>query len=279
MFFKKKLTCILFSLATGVAYANLNSPFMQCSVFNDHCNNPFNVEYLYYSIPALSSLSPHPTANPDIPILLRANTTPFTNAISKVTLLNSGLYVGTEANYSMHLNAADYLFMQNPKLYAMGDRFQVMGMGVNFADNNDPGGKLYAGYRLNDHFAFEERYTRFTLGDIHQMTDVQYNNYSHAPKSNAYEAIARQSFSLTPHLSLLAKEGEALISTDLRAENGDLMSNGASDHHNLLRPVVGVGTGYTLSDNMTADFFYSYLLETSAIHAQMISTGLTYYLR
>ncbi len=276
----KKLVFVFFSLVAMTVRAGIGVPYTNCSTFEDSCTIKPTAYELYtrygYSVPGLAALSPHPTLNKDVPVLLNANANAFTSSMSKIMVLNNGLYLGAQANYSARLNATDYLFMQNPKLHGMGDNMEVMNVPVNLVNNNDPGGRIYVGYHFNDYFALEERYSRFTLGNIHQMTDMQYNNYMHMPKSNAYEMIARQSVPLTRNLNLLLKEGEALISTDIRASDQGLVSDGASDHHDMIRPIVGLGAGYTVSHSMTADIYYSYLLSTPAIHAQMISAGLTY---
>jgi opacity protein-like surface antigen len=276
----KKLAFVFFSLVAMTVHAAVGAPYTSCSIFESNCVIKPTAYELYtqygYTVPGLAVLSSHPTLNNDVPILLNANVNAFTNSMSKTMLLNNGIYLGAQANYSTRLNATDYLFMQNPKLHGMGDNMEIMNVPVNFVNNNDPGGRIYIGYHFNDYFALEERYSRFTMGNIHQMTDMQYNNYMHMPKDNAYEMIARQSVPLTRNLSLLLKEGEALISTDVLATDQGLVSDGASDHHDMIRPIIGLGTGYTVSQSMTADIYYSYLLSTPAIHAQMVSAGLTY---
>jgi opacity protein-like surface antigen len=277
----KTIALVFFGLIAMTAHAAAKTPDIACSIFDDSCISHPTAYDLYnrygYSVPHLAELSPHPTANKDVPILLSSSANAVTNSMSKMMLLNNGVYLGAQASYSTRLNATDYLFMQNPRLQEVGGNMQVMNIPVNLVANNDPGGRIYAGYNFNDHFALEERYTRFAIGNIHQMTDIQYNSYTHIPKNNAYEMIARQSVPLTHGLSLLIKEGEALISTDMcAAENQTLVSNGASDHHDMIRPILGLGAGYSISQNMTADLYYSYLLETPAIHAQMVSAGLTY---
>ena len=276
----KKLAFIFFSLMAMTVHAAIDLSYTNCSIFEDSCTIKPTAYELYtqygYSVPGLARLSPYPTRNKDVPMLLNANTNAFTNSVSKIMLLNNGVYLGVQANYSTRLNATDYLFMQNPKLHAMGDNMEVMNVPVNLTNNSDPGGRIYVGYHFNDYSALEGRYSRFTMGNIHQMTDMQYNSYMHMPKNNAYEMIARQSVPLTRNLNLLLKEGEALISTDLLATDQGLVSDGASDHHDMIRPIIGLGTGYTVSQSMTADIYYSYLLSTLAIHAQMISAGLTY---
>lgn len=274
----KKTAWVFLNVITLTAHAAVN---VLCPIFDENCiSQPaaqdFSNQY-HYSESDLVKLSPPSTEDKEVPILLSSSANSFINSIFNIAVLNNGIYLGAQANYSTRLNVTDYLFMQNPRLQGVGGDIEVMNIPVNLVNNNDPGGRIYVGYNFNDHFALEERYTRFTLGNIHEMTDIQYNNYMHIPTNNVYEVIARQSISLTPALSLLTKEGEALISTDIRETDGVLVSNGASDHHDMIRPIVGLGTGYSISKNLIADLYYSYLLETQAIHAQMLTAGLTYF--
>lgn len=265
--------------------AEVNNTYVDCAIFADDCASMPMANNLYYRLnnfaSSLSSLSPHPTLNQDVPILLSTSLITVMPAASNMAVLNNGFYLGAQATYNTRLNSTDYLFMQNAQMRTSGDMLNVMNIPVNLVDNSDAGGRVYAGYSLNKNIAIEERYTRFTLGNIHQMTDTQYDNYMHLPKNNTYELIVKQSVPLTGNISLLAKEGKALISTDLAAQNGTLYENvnpdGTVEDQKILRSVVGLGTGIAFSEDITADVYYTYLLNTPAIHAQWISAGLTYH--
>lgn len=284
--FFRKIAVVFFALSTVVAaHAEVQNSYVDCAIFAEDCASmPFS-NSLYNRLndvaSNLSQISPHLTLNDEVPILLSTDTITIMPATSNMAVLNNGLYLGAKANYNTRLNSTDYLFIQNAQMRISGDMLNVMNIPVNLMDNSDAGGRVYAGYSLNDHFAIEERYTRFNLGNIHQMTDTEYNNYMHLPKNNAYELIVKQSVPLTPKVSLLAKEGKALISTDLSAQDGVLYENvnpdGTVNDHKMLRSVIGVGTGVAFSEDMTADVYYTYLLNTPAVHAQLISAGLTYY--
>lgn len=280
----KKIAGILCVLSAVTAYAESQGSSVACAVFESSCASQPTANNLYHRLnalaPSLSQMSPHLTLNNDVPILLSTEMITLMPAAKNMALLNNGLYLGAQANYNTRLNSTDYLFIQNPQFHASGDMINVLNVPVDLVDNSDAGGRVYVGYSLGQYLAVEERYTRFTLGNIHQMTDIEYNNYMHLPKNNAYELIVKQSVPLTHGISLLAKEGKALISTDLSAQDGvlyeDVNADGTVNDHKLLRTVVGLGTGFEFSENMTADIYYTYLLSTPAIHAQLISAGLTY---
>lgn len=267
------------------AQAGVKGSYVDCGVFADSCAGAPMSNNLYRRLndiaPSLEQMSPHPSLNSDVPILLSTEMLTVIPSATNMALLNNGFYLGAQANYSTRLNSTDYLFMQNAQLRTAGDMMNVLNIPVDLVDNSDAGGRVYAGYSLNEHLAIEERYTRFNLGNIHQMTDVQYDNYMHLPKSNAYELIVKQSIPLTHNISLLAKEGKALISTDLSAQEGVLYENVNSDgtvqDHKMVRSVVGLGTGIEFSEAIAADVYYTYLLSTPALHAQWISAGLTYH--
>ena len=285
IYFRKIIAVLCIGSVILAAHAEVNNAYVDCAIFADDCSSMPVANNLYYRLndlaPNLSSLSPHPTLSEDVPILLSTSMITVMPAAANMAVLNNGFYLGAQANYNTRLNSTDYLFMQNAQMRTSGDMLNVMNVPVNLVDNSDAGGRVYAGYSLNENLAIEERYTRFTLGNIHQMTDTQYDNYMHLPKNNAYELIVKQSLPLTHHLSLLAKEGKALISTDLSAQNGTLYENvnpdGTVQDHKMLRSVVGLGTGLTFSEDITADVYYTYLLNTPAVHAQLISAGLTYH--
>ena len=264
--------------------ANVKKPYLSCSIFEDNCaESPLQNNFYHkaqYDIPGLTDLAPHPTTDDDLPILLTSNNTSFVNTMSNIAMLNNGLYLGAHAGYNPRLNATDYLFIQNPQMHSYGDSMHVLNVPVNLVDNNDPGGKIYMGYRFNDNFSLEERYTRFALGDVHTMTEFEYDNYMRMPRNNSYEVVARQSFPVRSGFNLLAKEAQALISTDIiRSPDGSsqsLVNDGNEYNHKMIRSVVGVGSGFVFSEALTADLYYTYLLNTPVIHAQLLSLGLTY---
>ncbi len=233
---------------------------------------PLSNDYIPEFFQDPSAQNTHPAI--EDPILSTTLNSPVVNAITHIKILNNGFYLGTAFSSNAGVNSINSIGVP---VQAYNDSTSVMNVPVNLMDNSDPGGRIYVGYHLNDYFSLEERYTRFPLGNVHEMTSFEYDNYMKIPKNNTYEMVARQSLPLGHGFSLLSKEGKVLVSTDL-VENSNLADNNLEqDHHKFLRSVLGLGSDYYFSRSLSGDLYYTRILNTPSIHPQLISMGLTYH--
>jgi OOP family OmpA-OmpF porin len=146
--------------------------------------------------------------------------------------------------------------------------------------NTGLGERLFLGYQFNEYAGMEAGFTHYAASDYNVPATVSCNNP--ALRENAFDLVGKGIIPFsTSGFSVFAKAGLAVVSTGMSGSlntNTTLNACGSSTSNNTVRPTVGIGAGYDLSQNWVADLSWARVLPGGQVKAaDLVAVGVSYH--
>lgn len=144
--------------------------------------------------------------------------------------------------------------------------------------NTGLGGRFFGGYNFNQYAAYEMGYTHYAPSTYSVPTSVAVNNP--AIRTNSFDLEGKGMFTIGAiGLGVFGKAGLALITT---GQSGILQNSAANSSSNgnttSVRPLIGLGVSYDLSQNWVTDLSWTRVLSGGGIKsADLIAIGFSYH--
>jgi OOP family OmpA-OmpF porin len=145
------------------------------------------------------------------------------------------------------------------------------------AGNNGLAGRIFAGFDVNQYFALESGYTKFSNSTPQVSANSQAINRD--IKTYAVDILGKVTLPLQDSLSLFAKLGGAYLNeTNLGAVTGTVVTRKTQSK---FLPSFGAGVGYDISKSLTTDVSWTRIQATSNTNylqsTDFVGAGLTYH--
>jgi hypothetical protein len=143
--------------------------------------------------------------------------------------------------------------------------------------NNGLAGRIFAGFDVNQYFALESGYTKFSNSTPQVSANSQAINRD--IKTYAVDILGKVTLPLQDSLSLFAKLGGAYLNeTNLGAVTGTVVTRKTQSK---FLPSFGAGVGYDISKSLTTDVSWTRIQATSNTNylqsTDFVGAGLTYH--
>lgn len=126
--------------------------------------------------------------------------------------------------------------------------------------------RVFAGYSLNDHFAVEAGY--LDLGTYRDAIDIGGIDVPVSANADGFTIAAAGKLPISEHLSALARIG--FYFSDGQSTTAGITENDPSEQN----PFIGIGLGYSLSENIDANVSADYF-DLDAAQPWLASVGIT----
>jgi OmpA-OmpF porin, OOP family len=142
--------------------------------------------------------------------------------------------------------------------------------------------RLAFGYQLNENFALEMGYRRFSNTNIGVSLPNAYTAYA-SSKERAFDLVGKGIIPLTSQLSAYGKLGVAYVKANSQgaASATSPYTASVSDYSNTLEPTFGLGISYALKPNVPIDFSWNRIQKLGggnhAPSSDFYAVGVSYY--